>query len=348
MHSMRTLGMLVFIGVAACRTVEAPPPVVVNDEPVAAPIAVRPSVAPDRRGDEIVVCGRRVSIGAPVVLWTDVGGYDAYSTELHFPDEAPKDKPVGLRYQPGRKLAKAVDSKETRLGSLSGTSSCFDDARRAIDMFVLHYDVCGTSRQCFKILQDRRQLSVHFMLDVDGTLYQTLDLSDTAWHARQANPRSVGVEIANIGAYKPGDATLDAWYSTDEHGPRLKLPEWMKTSGIRTPGFIARPARAERVHGAIHGVEYEMHDLTPQQYDTLVKLAAALCTVFPRLEPDAPRDAAGKVRWDALSDEEFKAFHGILGHYHVTKDKQDPGPAFDWEPFLERVRARIAELGVKP
>ena len=59
-------------------------------------------------------------------------------------------------------------------------------------------------------------------------------------------------------------------------------------------------------------------------------------------------DAAGKVRWDALSDEEFKAFHGILGHYHVTKDKQDPGPAFDWEPFLERVRARIAELGVKP
>ena len=37
-----------------------------------------------RRGDEIVVAGRMFHTGAPVVLWTDPGGYDAYRTERRF------------------------------------------------------------------------------------------------------------------------------------------------------------------------------------------------------------------------------------------------------------------------
>ena len=34
-----------------------------------------------RKGDEIVICGQYFHTGAPVVLWTDPGGYDAYRTE---------------------------------------------------------------------------------------------------------------------------------------------------------------------------------------------------------------------------------------------------------------------------
>jgi len=44
----------------------------------------------------------------------------------------------------------------------------------------MHYDVCGVSRQYFKVLHDYRGLSVHFMLDIDGTIYQTLDLNERA------------------------------------------------------------------------------------------------------------------------------------------------------------------------
>ncbi len=47
------------------------------------------------------------------------------------------------------------------------------------------------------------------------------------------------------------------------------------------------------------------------------------------------------VRADVLSPEEFADFHGILGHNHVTREKYDPGPAMDWERFLEAVRARL-------
>src|SRR6516162_2795365 len=37
-----------------------------------------------RRGDEIVVCGQLFHTTAPVVLWTDPGGYDAYRVERRF------------------------------------------------------------------------------------------------------------------------------------------------------------------------------------------------------------------------------------------------------------------------
>ena len=34
------------------------------------------------------------------------------------------------------------------------------------------------------------------------------------------------------------------------------------------------------------------------------------------------------------------AFEGILGHYHLTRGKVDPGPAFEWE----RLAAEMEEI----
>ncbi len=59
---------------------------------------------------------------------------------------------------------------------------------------MLHYDVTAYSRTTFQVLHDYRGLSVHFMLDVDGTIYQTLDLKERAYHAGTANSRSVCVK----------------------------------------------------------------------------------------------------------------------------------------------------------
>ncbi len=287
-------------------------------------------------GESIVVAGERIAIGTPVVLWYEEPRYNAYATEPRFQDEGP----AGLRYQPGRSvtdpdLARALEAEAPGLPRLRGL----------VDQFVLHYDVCGTSRRCFEVLQDLRGLSVHFLLDVDGTLYQTLDLREQAWHARQANPRSVGIEIAQIGAYPP-DASepLARHYVTEDGGVRLAVAEQPAAAGIRRAAFSGRPARPSKLTGAIHGRVYEQYDFTPEQYAALVKLAAGLVRTFPLIAPDAPRALDGSVRTDVLSDEEFARYRGILGHCHVSEAKIDPGPAFDWEGFLTAVRAELGAV----
>ena len=46
--------------------------------------APKPGAFEHRTGDEIVVAGRFVHTGTPVVLWMDSGGYDAYRVERRF------------------------------------------------------------------------------------------------------------------------------------------------------------------------------------------------------------------------------------------------------------------------
>lgn len=314
--------------------------------------------------DAIVVAGQRFHVGARVVLWTEPPHYDAYSTKARFAEASTDDE--GLRYQPGRVRRVSRDNPEYELLPAEGPDERTDlqkqrtiveredvlvapasgdlrALRDVVDQFVLHYDVCGVSQTCFRVLQDDRKLSVQFLLDVDGTIYQTLDGRETAWHATISNPRSIGIEIANIGAYPLGVAkALDTWYGSDSAGPYVRIPARLGDGGVRTEGFVGRPARPERIVGEVQGERLQQYDFTPEQYASLVKLTAALCRAFPKIEPDAPRDEDGRVLDRALSAEQWREFRGILGHYHVQKNKTDPGPAFDWEPYLAAVRERLA------
>ena len=303
--------------------------------------AVAPEVLAGAPNTCIVACGERIDIGAPVVLWTDPDGYSAYETDLHFeppPVGVPRARPGKLRYRPGRA------DRDTGVVEVEPEVGTIEQLEGALDLLVVHYDAGWTSQTCFETLHDVRGLSVQFMLDVDGTLYQCLDLRDTAWHAAQANSRSVGVEIAHPGAEvvgPKGDAFIARFYEQDEGGPRLDLPGSPREFGVRTPAYVVRPQRAGLKRGRIHGTLYQQYDYTKEQYDTLVKLTAALCRTFPNLEPEVPRDDEGRVLAERLDPEAEKRFHGIVGHYHVSSAKRDPGPAFDWELFLTRVRARV-------
>jgi N-acetylmuramoyl-L-alanine amidase len=317
------------------------------------------AIAIERRGTEIMACGRLYDIGAPVVLWTDPGGYDAYRVERRFvPWEQAAWEPThaaGIaepnRY--GIRHAKRAAEKFTteQFERVRGGGWDLDLLREHVDQFVLHYDVCGTSRTCFRVLHDMRGLSVHFMLDVDGTIYQTLDVKERAWHATISNDRSIGIEIASIGAYPPGDTAspLTEWYSREANGrTRITLPPRLGDGGVRTPGFVARSARDDAITGTINGSTVEMYDFTPEQYESLVKLTAALCTLFPSIEPDAPRDADGSIRTDVLSTQEWESFRGILGHKHVQANKIDPGPAMNWDYLIREVRRRLGAAEARP
>ncbi|MEI9866258.1 MAG: N-acetylmuramoyl-L-alanine amidase [Limisphaerales bacterium] len=85
------------------------------------------------------------------------------------------------------------------------------------------------------------------------------------------------------------------------------------------------------MRGEIQGDDLVQYDFTPQQYEALTKLTAALCKIFPKLKCRYPVDAEGKLITHKLPDDELSQYGGVLGHYHIQKNKNDPGPAFDWD-----------------
>ncbi len=311
-----------------------------------------------RRGDEIVVAGQYFHTGAPVVLWTDPGGYDAYRVERRFAAFERSDwdstraewiaKNDGRVLTPNRYGLRAAGLSEEQREQVRGGGWSLDQLQDRIDQFVLHYDVCGTARQCFNILHDHRGLSVHFLIDLDGTIYQTLDLKERARHATIANDRSVGVEIANMGAYQVGKPNpFDQWYATDNAGRTvITIPPRFKDGGLRVAPTAERPLRPrgdKPIVGTVQGMDLVMYDLTDAQYESLAKLSATLCTVLPRIRPDYPRDEQGRLVTRMLTEDRFSAFGGILGHYHVQTNKQDPGPALDWDWLIDETKRLMRE-----
>jgi N-acetyl-anhydromuramyl-L-alanine amidase AmpD len=271
------LALLAGGGVVAVSSGRAP-----AAEPLAAPASA------------IMVAGQLFDVGRPVVLWKDPQGFDAYQVRCI-------DQHGGC-----------CDSDSKRYGARKLPDKAnVDDLQQVVSQLVLHFDGCVNSRSCFKSMHNRTRpsgagcgLSAHFMIDADGTIYQTLDLVERAFHAEEANATSIGVEICNRGRVDRGE-----W---------PKLPAEYRT----------RPTREITINGERH----EAYDFRPEQYDSLVALARTLLRVFPKIKPVIP-ERDGQPIMDTLEDP--MAFAGILGHLHVDLQRQkwDPG-ALDWHRLM--------------
>jgi N-acetyl-anhydromuramyl-L-alanine amidase AmpD len=301
-----------------------------------------------RKGDEIMVAGQLFHTGTRVVLWTDPGGFDAYRVEQRFTPWAKADwenartnLDTNSPETPNRYSVRENGLSPAELERVRGGGWDLALLQKKVDLLILHYDAAGTSRACFKTLQDQRDLSTHFLLDLDGTIYQTLDVKERARHATVSNDRSVGVEIANIGAYPRTQRNLLAnWYRTNSEGfTVIAIPPHAGPDPERTPGFIGRPVRRAPVTGVVQdGAPLSQYDFTAEQYRALARLTAALCTVLPKIRCEYPRDAAGRLLAGKMPDPMMKAYQGVAGHYHVQLNKVDPGPALQWDHVIGEAR----------
>lgn len=77
-----------------------------------------------------------------------------------------------------------------------------------VDTLVLHYTDTQSAVDAVDILTDpEKQVSAHYLLDEDGTVYRLVAEEKRAWHAglsywrgdRDVNSRSIGIEIQNPG-----------------------------------------------------------------------------------------------------------------------------------------------------
>lgn len=283
------------------------------------------------------MAGSPVAVDVAVVGPRDPGGFDGSLERCAFrPSQVLPIAPAPGCDVPRRYGDRATDGLAPDVAARVALRG-FDRAAVAarVDQVVLHYDAAGTSRRCFEVLHDERGLSCHFLLDVDGTIYQTLDLALRARHATVANDRSVGIEIAHVGAY-PSESSFDPVYSRGPSGMLLTVPARLHPP----PGGPFRVARDGFFRGAVNGRSLVQPDFTEAQYESLGRLLVALRRVLPRVEARIPRAAGGAARTDAMTQDEFARFRGVIGHQHIQSDKTDPGPAFDWERVARAIGAK--------
>jgi N-acetylmuramoyl-L-alanine amidase len=81
-------------------------------------------------------------------------------------------------------------------------------ARGPIDMLILHYTGMPSAAAALDRLCDAAaEVSAHYVIDEDGTVWQLVDEARRAWHAgracwageRDVNSRSIGIELVNPG-----------------------------------------------------------------------------------------------------------------------------------------------------
>jgi N-acetylmuramoyl-L-alanine amidase len=260
----------------------------------------------------LIIAGQVFHVDAPVVNWREPPYWDA-TREFCMPtvtDPAPACK-AGVPYGP---LPMPYTKRYALRPALRhyGMNPPLDAVKAVVKQFVVHHDGCSNSDMCFSVLQNERGLSVHFMIDNDGTIYQTIDLGLMAYHAAEWNINSVGVELCNR-----GDAKKEPnYYSSGKYGPKRDV----------------KPCK-------INGNTILAFDYTPAQYDSFTKLARALQRLLPNLPAEFPQGSAGVQSWDTLPPSASFSFSGYIGHYHLTNQKWDPGP-FDFKDFCRKLRGQ--------
>lgn len=98
----------------------------------------------------------------------------------------------------------------------------------SVDMLIMHYTGMKTGAEALQRMCDPiAEVSAHYMVEEDGTIYQLVDEGCRAWHAgvafwrgnRDINARSIGIEIVNPGhewgysAFPGGQMDAVLWLS---------------------------------------------------------------------------------------------------------------------------------------
>jgi hypothetical protein len=209
--------------------------------------------------------------------------------------------PVGTEYilVGGKQLPcnfKVVSPDEP--GAMVFTSGFYPTPLLKPTLFALHWDVCRSSRSCFDVLS-ARNLSVQFLGDADGTIYQSIDPANgTCWHAGAVNRRAWGIEICD--------------------------PVYLRDQDTSHP----RPISTLRVRND----NSKILGFYPEQIDAVVKLCHWVCEYagIPKQLP-AKRGKPGVV-WNsyfAPQPPDYKwdvhGFTGVCAHFHQDDQKIDPG-----------------------
>jgi len=250
--------------------------------------------------DSIILAGQRIKLrgGVKVVTFEDSAQWSFEKASMGMPVPVFSKR----RHPETKKHAKTLP-----------------DLAASVSQVLLHTDLTSDAAMCFKALLSRG-LSTHFMVDWDGTIYQGLDPMYVAYHAGDFNGATVGIDLNNR------MKNLEREPSETPYNPNHALIADMSKKEFRRGG----PDRMR-----INGFWTRAWGYTDPQYQALLELLSVLTSKLD-IKPFVPMDEKREVIPTMLED--AAGFEGILGHYHITENRWDPGPAFDWS----RVQAGLA------
>lgn len=259
----------------------------------------------------IVICGQKFDIGTKVVLWDDPLGFNAYDISkniVYYQDR-----------ESGKKIKTIVEGVRYSNRSKIYRNPNFERLKKMIDQFFLHHSGLYRSADTFNVLHNQRRLSVHFILDDDGTIYQTLDLKEKAWHGGINNSQSVGIEIdSRAHAYRFPEAYNAIECKNHMVGPRRKRIDYVQNSWL---------------------MGYEYND---SQYRSLILLAIALKKIFPQMGDMKFPTENGRI---IKSEMKYPKKHsGLICHYNNSDTKNDP-ISFDHYRLMRGIDAEDPGFG---
>jgi len=252
------------------------------------------------RDNSICLNGKYYDIGTKVLKWDDQLGLNSYDTSER------------VRYEDCRRTGKRIKHvvKGKRYNKRKGGIA-------SIKQILQHHTGGFTARQAFNTLHYERKLSVQFLTDDKGVVYQPLDAVECAWHAGDLNKTSIGIE--------------NALYPDAVSKPNAYSEERCKRRDLT-------PHETGKVY--IQGSVHKVFLLPDAQLDCLIKLTAGIWAALAYediLSYDKPvppyfmRNGAGGVLKDFSPD--YKYHEGQLLHANSKKSKWDLAGIQDLEKF---------------
>lgn len=261
----------------------------------------------------IVVCGKKFDIGARVVLWDEPGGLNAYDTSRHVTKV--QDRKTG-------KITNIVVEGKRYSTRNWRSDLTLKQLQELVTQFFLHHSGMYRAKDTFSVLHVERRLSVHFILDDTGVIYQTLDLKEKAWHGGGSNAMSVGIEI-------------------DSRAHAYRFPDAYDEAHCKKYGVLPRRKRIDDVQKMwLEGYEYN-----DKQYESLIRLAIVLKDVFPKTaDMKFPMDKNGRIIKHALASSVAQKHCGLICHYNNSTAKNDP-ISFDHQRLLSGIKYKNPSVG---
>jgi len=197
---------------------------------------------------------------------------------------------------------------------------CFFPEKQAKDLLVLHFTSgYGAASSISGWNAVKNGVSTPYILDLDGTLYETYDPSLWSYHLgipgsdsgnHKHDKRSIGLEIANIGPLKKIGNDLLCW-------PKNFTQRYCSASDKGS--FVQKSYRGFDYYAAF----------TEAQKKAIPEAVKMICDKFgiPMVMP--PKD-----KWLEFDLPYYSKWKGMSNHGNFRADKYDLGPALEYDEIL--------------